>query len=70
MTSRPLDSGTEHFQPSNLEITSVDTGSYPVNSLGSFSINGSYLTYTTVPEPTSALVGVLLAAGLLRRKRD
>ena len=51
-------------------FTSVDTGSYPVNSLGSFSINGSYLTYTTVPEPTSALVGVLLAAGLLRRKRD
>ena len=51
-------------------FTSVDTGTYPVNSLGTFSINSSYLTYTTVPEPTTALAGLLLAAGLLRRHRS
>ncbi len=26
LKSRPLDTGSEHFQPSNLEITSIDTG--------------------------------------------
>jgi succinyl-diaminopimelate desuccinylase len=31
LKSRPLDSGTEHFQPSNLEITSVDTGNPATN---------------------------------------
>ena len=31
LTSRPLDFGTEHFQPSNLEITSVDTGNPATN---------------------------------------
>ena len=58
-------------------FTSVDTGSYPVNPRGSFSIDHDYLVYSTegapgealVPEPSSTLVGLLLAAGLLRRKR-
>ena len=50
-------------------FTSVDTGTYPVNSLGTFSISGDSLTYTTVPEPTNALVGLLLTGLLLRRKR-
>ncbi len=27
----PLDAGTEHFQPSNLEVTSIDTGNSAVN---------------------------------------
>jgi autotransporter-associated beta strand protein len=36
---------------------------------GSFSITGSTLTWTAVPEPTSALAGLLLTAGLLRRRR-
>jgi fibronectin-binding autotransporter adhesin len=47
---------------------SVQT-SYPVNRVGSFKINGEYLTYTAVPEPTSALVGLLPGTGLLRRRR-
>ncbi len=31
LTVRPLDEGTEHFQPSNLEITSIDTGNVTTN---------------------------------------
>jgi autotransporter-associated beta strand protein len=49
-------------------FTTVQT-SYPVNSLGSFTINGDYLTYSTVPEPGGAVAGLLLGAGLLRRRR-
>lgn len=36
---------------------------------GSFSASGNTLTWTAVPEPTSALAGILLSAGLLRRRR-
>jgi autotransporter-associated beta strand protein len=38
---------------------------------GAFTITGggSTLTWTAVPEPTSALAGLLLGAGLLRRRR-
>ena len=31
LKARPLDAGTEHFDPSNLEITSIDTGNPAVN---------------------------------------
>jgi hypothetical protein len=34
-----------------------------------FTDNGATLTWTAVPEPTSALAGLLIAAGLLRRRR-
>jgi len=50
---------------------SVETN-YPVSSYGTFSINSPNLTWTSwspVPEPSSALAGLLLAAGLLRRQR-
>ena len=37
---------------------------------GAFTFNGSNtLTWTAVPEPTTALAGLLLGAGLLRRRR-
>jgi len=36
---------------------------------GSFTIDGSTLKWTAVPEPTSALASLLLAAGILRRRR-
>jgi autotransporter-associated beta strand protein len=36
---------------------------------GTFSISGNSLLFTAVPEPTSALAGLLLTAGLLRRRR-
>ena len=49
-------------------FTSVQT-STNVSTYGSFTINGTALTWTAVPEPTSALAGLLIAAGLLRRRR-
>jgi autotransporter-associated beta strand protein len=36
---------------------------------GYFSFDGGTLNYTAIPEPTTALAGLLLAAGLLRRRR-
>jgi autotransporter-associated beta strand protein len=36
---------------------------------GTFALSGNDLTWSAVPEPTSALVGLMLAAGLLRRRR-
>lgn len=50
-----------------VEIVGRDTSTY-----GSFSITagGTAITWTAVPEPTSALVGLLLGTGLLRRRRE
>ena len=36
---------------------------------GYFTVSGTSLTWTAVPEPTSALAGLLLGAGILRRRR-
>lgn len=47
---------------------SVQT-SNDVSTYGSFTITGSTLTWTAVPEPTTALAGLLLTFGLLRRRR-
>ena len=49
-------------------FTSVQT-STDVSAYGAFTITGTSLTWTAVPEPTSALAGLLLTAGLLRRRR-
>jgi fibronectin-binding autotransporter adhesin len=46
-----------------------------VNSLGEvagygyFAFQGSTLTWTAIPEPTSALAGLLIVGGLMRRRR-
>lgn len=40
-----------------------------VDNRGHFGFSGNTLNWTAVPEPTSALAGLLLAAGLLRRNR-
>lgn len=48
---------------------SVEVVGRDMTHVGSFSINGTNLTFTAVPEPTGALAGLLLAAGLLRRRR-
>jgi autotransporter-associated beta strand protein len=65
---------------SNLDIASIFTGTIQYfngsGSLGtptvqgSFSMSGSSLNWTAVPEPTSALAGLLITAGLLRRRRN
>jgi autotransporter-associated beta strand protein len=41
-------------------------------SAGSFSLSGNTLSYSfaAIPEPTTALAGLLLTAGLLRRRRN
>ncbi len=52
-------------------VTSVDTTGL-VSGQGQFTYTGSTLSwapFSPVPEPTSALAGILLGAGLLRRKR-
>jgi autotransporter-associated beta strand protein len=58
-------SGSTAFLASNFSFTGLSSaynGSY-------FTINGSQLDFTAVPEPTSALAGLLITAGLLRRRR-
>ena len=54
-------------------FTDVETydagGVYDVSAKGTFTITGTSLTWTAVPEPTSALAGLLITAGLLRRRR-
>jgi hypothetical protein len=48
-----------------MNYTPVDVSSY-----GSFSISETTLSWTPIPEPTTlGLIGVLLAAGVLRRRR-
>ena len=42
---------------------------YDVSNQGQFSMSGSSLIWSPVPEPTGVVVGLLLAAGLLRRRR-
>jgi fibronectin-binding autotransporter adhesin len=37
---------------------------------GTFSISGSSIAWTAVPEPTTALAGLVLTAGLLRRRKS
>ena len=44
-----------------------DLGTQPTQ--GYFTMSGNNLSWTAVPEPTSALAGILLGAGLLRRRR-
>lgn len=52
---------TAHFNANPVQ------GSFSFTSTGGGT--GNQLTWTAVPEPTSALVGMLLGAGLLRRRR-
>lgn len=53
-------------------VTVVDGTFTPVDVSvrGSFSTSGNTLTWTPVPEPSSAFAGLLIGAGLLRRRRS
>ncbi len=63
--------GTTTSGWSNTPVSVFNTGNVlqDVSSVGSFTITGSTLTWSAVPEPTSALASLLLGAGLLRRRR-
>lgn len=57
------------FNNSLLQV--VTTGGNPVNlsSIGRFTVSGATVNWSPIPEPSSAVVGLLLVAGLCRRKR-
>jgi autotransporter-associated beta strand protein len=60
-------SSFEHYNYSGEDGSLVDLGD--PDTYGSFSIDGSTLVWTAVPEPTSLLFCLLNAAALLRRRR-
>ena len=56
-----------------VEAYTYSGGSYSLvdtSARGSFSISSNNLSWTAVPEPTNALVGLLLLCGFLRRRRS
>ncbi len=50
-------------------FTSLDTSEPSLDGARGFAISGNNLTWTAIPEPGSALIGLLLAGGLLSRRR-
>ena len=52
-----------------VSVFNTSGGTVDVSTYGSFTVSGTTLTWTAVPEPTSALAGLLITAGLLRRRR-
>ena len=53
----------------SFDATGGLTSSGVVAGQGYFTMSATSLTWTAVPEPTTALAGILLGAGLLRRRR-
>jgi autotransporter-associated beta strand protein len=53
----------------NYRANNADLNAGDFASEGYFTISGSSLNWTAVPEPGTALAGLLLTAGLLRRRR-
>ncbi len=52
-------------------VSLVNSSFNPITTAaGSFTLTGSTLSWSAVPEPTSALAGLLLGACLLRRRRS
>ena len=63
--------GTTTGSFTNFQVVDSGFNSTSIAQLGSFTYNGGTgsLVWSAVPEPTSALAGLLLGAGLLRRRR-
>jgi autotransporter-associated beta strand protein len=57
-------SGVEYYNSANGALTGIPT------TQGYFSFSGTSMNWTAVPEPSTALAGLLLGAGLLRRRRE
>jgi autotransporter-associated beta strand protein len=53
----------------SVAVVDSDLDPLSTDSFGTFSVDGNTLTWTAIPEPTTALGGLLLGAGLLRRRR-
>jgi autotransporter-associated beta strand protein len=60
--------GTTGFSLGDFSYTNLG-GAYDGQAGTGFTLNANSLTFTAVPEPTSALAGLLLTVGLLRRRR-
>ncbi len=58
------------FSSFSLNDTILVGGLVPGEGTFGYGATGSTLTWTAVPEPTSALVSLLIGAGLLRRRRS
>jgi autotransporter-associated beta strand protein len=54
---------------SNFSVSDFDFTGYSGVNPGSFILNSNSLQFSAIPEPSTALGGLLLVAGLLRRKR-
>jgi len=54
-----------------MNVPVFDTGGNPrnVSDVGTFTMEGTILTWTPIPEPSTILAGLLLMAGLFRRQR-
>jgi autotransporter-associated beta strand protein len=61
--------GTNDFAIGDFSYTNLG-GAYAGQPGTGFSFSGNSLVFTAVPEPTSALAGLLITAGLLRRRRQ
>jgi autotransporter-associated beta strand protein len=64
--TNPISNWAELF---SVAVVDTDLDELSTDSFGTFSIAGNTLTWTAIPEPTTALGGLLLGAGLLRRRR-
>ena len=58
-----------NFSNSRLQVVDGSGALANTGVQGQFSISGTTLNWTAVPEPSAALAGLLLGAGLLRRRR-
>ena len=56
------------FSGSGLTPTGTSTAIATASGEGQFNFSGT-MQWTAVPEPTTSLVGLLIVAGLLRRRR-
>ena len=63
--------GTTSASWLNTAVSVYDTsgGLVDVSHYGSFSVSGTTLSWTAVPEPSGVVAGLLLVSGLLRRRR-
>lgn len=64
--------GTSTGWAPNTAVSIYDSGGTfrDVSGQGAFTVSGTSLSWVPVPEPTNLMAGLLLAAGLMRRKRN